>query len=170
MRLWQTFALLHRDRKIPISALTQSTVESADRCSECEWALSIIKFSQCLRDGRKSFTISIPENRWSRRWRATSSHTSRSSSWTSPSGGNSRSIYTCDFILRFCTKSGLGTCKVAIDRVYLLLCFLYAIVHKNGWLKFAHFDTSKEAIDRVYLLLRFHFAILHKSGYSNGRC
>ena len=35
MRLWQTVALLRRDRKIPISALTQSTAESADRCGEC---------------------------------------------------------------------------------------------------------------------------------------
>ena len=33
-------ALLRRDRKIPISALTQSTAESADRCGECEWAFS----------------------------------------------------------------------------------------------------------------------------------
>ena len=39
VRLRQTVALLRRDRKIPISALTQSTVESADRCGECEWAL-----------------------------------------------------------------------------------------------------------------------------------
>ena len=37
--LWQTVVLLHRDRKIPISVLTQSTVESADCCGECEWAL-----------------------------------------------------------------------------------------------------------------------------------
>ena len=36
MRLWQTVVLLRRDRKIPISALTKSTAESADRCSECE--------------------------------------------------------------------------------------------------------------------------------------
>ena len=39
MRLRQTVALLRRDRKIPISALTQSTAESADRCGECESAL-----------------------------------------------------------------------------------------------------------------------------------
>ena len=38
VHLWQTVALLRRDRKIPISALTQSTAESADRCGECEWA------------------------------------------------------------------------------------------------------------------------------------
>ena len=36
VRLRQTVALLRRDRKIPISALTQSTAESADRCGECE--------------------------------------------------------------------------------------------------------------------------------------
>ena len=36
VRLRQMVALLHRDRKIPISALTQSTAESADRCGECE--------------------------------------------------------------------------------------------------------------------------------------
>ena len=40
VRLRQTVALLRRDRKIPISALTQSTAESADCCGECEWALS----------------------------------------------------------------------------------------------------------------------------------
>ena len=38
VRLRQTVALLRRDRKFPISALTQSTAESADRCGECEWA------------------------------------------------------------------------------------------------------------------------------------
>ena len=32
VRLRQTVALLRRDRKIPISALMQSTAESADRC------------------------------------------------------------------------------------------------------------------------------------------
>ena len=36
VRLRQTVALLRRDRKIPISVLTQSTVESADCCGECE--------------------------------------------------------------------------------------------------------------------------------------
>ena len=36
MRLRQTVALLRRDRKIPFSALMQSTAESADRCSKCE--------------------------------------------------------------------------------------------------------------------------------------
>ena len=41
MRLRQMVALLRRDRKIPISALTQSTAESADRCGECEWAFMI---------------------------------------------------------------------------------------------------------------------------------
>ena len=40
VRLRQTVALLRRDRKIPISALTQSTAESADRCGECESALT----------------------------------------------------------------------------------------------------------------------------------
>ena len=40
MHLRQTVALLRRDRKIPISALTQSTAESADRCGECESALN----------------------------------------------------------------------------------------------------------------------------------
>ena len=38
----QTVVLKQRDRKIIISVLTQSTVESADRCSECEWALKLI--------------------------------------------------------------------------------------------------------------------------------
>ena len=41
VRLRQMVALLCRDRKIPISALTQSTAESADRCGECEWALRL---------------------------------------------------------------------------------------------------------------------------------
>ena len=36
VRLRQMVALLPRDRKIPISALTQSTEESADCCGECE--------------------------------------------------------------------------------------------------------------------------------------
>ena len=36
VRLRQKVALLRRDRKFPISALTQSTAESADRCGECE--------------------------------------------------------------------------------------------------------------------------------------
>ena len=45
MRLRQTVALLRRDRKIPISALTQSTAESADRCGECESALSTIAWT-----------------------------------------------------------------------------------------------------------------------------
>ena len=40
VRLRQTVALLRRDRKIPISVLTQSTVESADCCGECEWAFN----------------------------------------------------------------------------------------------------------------------------------
>ena len=31
-----TVALRRRDRKIPISVLTQSTAESANRCGECE--------------------------------------------------------------------------------------------------------------------------------------
>ena len=44
MRLRQTVALLRRDRKIPISALTQSTAESADRCGECESAFKEVKF------------------------------------------------------------------------------------------------------------------------------
>ena len=44
--LRQTVALLRRDRKIPISALTQSTVESADRCGECESA-----FRKCGSEG-----------------------------------------------------------------------------------------------------------------------
>ena len=35
--MWQTVALTHRDRKIPISALTHSTTESADRWSKCLW-------------------------------------------------------------------------------------------------------------------------------------
>ena len=39
LHLRQMVALLRRDRKIPISALTQTTAESADHCSECEWAL-----------------------------------------------------------------------------------------------------------------------------------
>ena len=39
VHLRQTVVLLRRDRKIPISALTQSTAESADRCGECESAL-----------------------------------------------------------------------------------------------------------------------------------
>ena len=38
--LWQTVVLPHRDRKIPISVLTQSSVESADCCGKCEWAFS----------------------------------------------------------------------------------------------------------------------------------
>ena len=42
--LWQTVVLLHRDRKIPISVLTQSTVESANRCGECEWAFTFSIF------------------------------------------------------------------------------------------------------------------------------
>ena len=50
MRLRQTVALLRRDRKIPISALTQSTAESADRCSECEWALREVVMGRA--DGR----------------------------------------------------------------------------------------------------------------------
>ena len=36
VRLRQTVVLLRRDRKIPISALMQSTAESADRRGECE--------------------------------------------------------------------------------------------------------------------------------------
>ena len=36
-----TVALCRRDRKIPISALTQSTAETTDCCSECEWALKV---------------------------------------------------------------------------------------------------------------------------------
>ena len=43
VRLQQTVALLRRDRKIPISALTQSTAESADRCGECEWAFTLLR-------------------------------------------------------------------------------------------------------------------------------
>ena len=38
MCLRQTVVLLRRDRKIPISALTQSIAESADHCGECDWA------------------------------------------------------------------------------------------------------------------------------------
>ena len=34
----QTVALMQRDRKIPISALMQSTAASADHCGKCEWA------------------------------------------------------------------------------------------------------------------------------------
>ena len=32
----QMVALMQRDRKIPISALTQSSAESPDPCGECE--------------------------------------------------------------------------------------------------------------------------------------
>ena len=55
VRLRQKVALLRRDRKFPISALTQSTAESADRCGECEWA---------LRDpvGLKNFLADVPTN------------------------------------------------------------------------------------------------------------
>ena len=41
MHLRQTVALLRRDRNFSISALTQSTAESADRCGECEWAFRL---------------------------------------------------------------------------------------------------------------------------------
>ena len=44
VRLRQTVALLRRDRKIPISALTQSTAESAVCCGKCEWALRLDNF------------------------------------------------------------------------------------------------------------------------------
>ena len=36
--LWQNVVLMQRNRKIPITALTQSTAESADHCGKCEWA------------------------------------------------------------------------------------------------------------------------------------
>ena len=53
VRLRQTVALLRRDRKIPISALTQSTAESADCCGECEWAFS----NYCLAVGRTKISV-----------------------------------------------------------------------------------------------------------------
>ena len=36
-----TVAFLQRDRKIPVSELMQSTVESTDSCAWCEWASSL---------------------------------------------------------------------------------------------------------------------------------
>ena len=36
-----TVAFLQRDRKIPVSELMQSTVESTDSCAWCEWAFSL---------------------------------------------------------------------------------------------------------------------------------
>ena len=41
----QTVALPRRDRKILISALTQSTAESVDCCGKCEWALTLTLFA-----------------------------------------------------------------------------------------------------------------------------
>ena len=53
-RVWycsrqQTVALTQRYGKIHISALSQSTLESADYCSKCEWAFS---HNQCDQIGR----------------------------------------------------------------------------------------------------------------------
>ena len=39
--LQQMVELMQRDRKIHIPVLMQSTAESADHCSKCEWALTL---------------------------------------------------------------------------------------------------------------------------------
>ena len=58
IHLRQTVALLRRYGKIPISALRQSTAESADRCCECEWALR----ERFVSNSKKEFCLcwSIP--------------------------------------------------------------------------------------------------------------
>ena len=50
VRLQQTVALLRRDRKLPISALTQSTAESADRCGKCDEPKAVHGSSQRTAD------------------------------------------------------------------------------------------------------------------------
>ena len=71
MRLRQTVALLRRDRKIPNSALTQSTADSADRCGECEWALMWMSLYLYIGDAF-DWTDSCPSRvaEWRRRQRA----------------------------------------------------------------------------------------------------
>ena len=59
VRLRQTVVLLHRDRKIPISALTQSTAESADRCGECESALMRAAAAEVCNAKNIKFPISV---------------------------------------------------------------------------------------------------------------
>ena len=63
MRLQQTVALLCRDRKIPISALTQSTAESADRCGECEWALNVLAKHFQWTDNLTTFCFCFEQNK-----------------------------------------------------------------------------------------------------------
>ena len=50
MRLLQTVAFLQTDRKFPISALTQPTVENSDRCVEQdEWIFKKLFLNYLMR-------------------------------------------------------------------------------------------------------------------------
>ena len=63
--MWQTVAFRQKDRKIPISVLTQSTVENADCCGYCESAFRLCyKFAttsnSCALQKVQLFTMHCP--------------------------------------------------------------------------------------------------------------